>query len=485
MIKIENVSFQYSSGDKAAIENINLNIERGELVLLLGESGSGKTTLTRLINGLVPSFYDGTITGKVNVEGTNIVGLPIQAISNYVGSVFQDPRSQFFTTETTGEIAFSCENYGMTTEEIRERITKAVNVLQIDRLANRSIFDLSSGEKQLIAIASVYAYRPPIIVFDEPSSNLDNLSISKLGQVLEELKKQGITIVISEHRIHYLKELVDRVIYLKEGKIEKIYSGDDFRALSNEDLNSKGLRSLDLLSIKLPNETRKNVQDEKLVVEDLSFKYDKSDMVLQDLSLSASSGNIIGVVGRNGAGKSTFVDIVCGLQKEKKGRISINSKRLHPRDRIKNTYLVMQDSDYQLFTESVEKEIFLGNKIVNEKDRDILGRLGLEEYADRHPASLSGGQKQRLCFAVAYVRDSDVLCLDEPTSGLDYNSMVKVSNLLKDLASQEKTIILTSHDYEFLTSVCTHFFQIKDEADSRLYKLEDGTLEQLAAALQL
>ena len=201
MIEFKDVSFQYEQGSsKGKIENINLTIHDGEVVLICGESGCGKTTFTRLINGLIPHYYEGTLTGQTLVEGIDVKNVSLYALSGVVGSVFQNPRTQFFTVDTTSEIAFGCENLAINEEEINLRIEKTVSALKIENLLNRSLFALSGGEKQKIACASVSAMEPDIFVLDEPSSNLDMKSIRELKNVLREWKRQGKTIVIAEHR---------------------------------------------------------------------------------------------------------------------------------------------------------------------------------------------------------------------------------------------------------------------------------------------
>ena len=251
MIRIEDVSFRYSNSKDDALEHITLHIRKGEFVVLLGSSGCGKTTITRLINRLVPEFFEGELEGKIYIDGQDTSDMDIQDLAGIVGSVFQDPRSQFFATDTTAEIAFSCENVGLPREELCYRIERAANDLQITRLLERSIFELSSGEKQSVAIASVYALSPKILVLDEPSANLDSAATQHLMKILDSLKKQGYTIVISEHRVHYLKDIADRAILIENGKIKKEIRGEDFRNLSNKEANAMGLRSINLLSVSL------------------------------------------------------------------------------------------------------------------------------------------------------------------------------------------------------------------------------------------
>lgn len=481
LIRIENVNFRYAACELGALHNINLHVSKGELVVLLGGSGCGKTTITRLINRLVPEFFEGELTGTVLVNGRDISAQSIQSLAGTVGSVFQDPRSQFFATDTTAEIAFSCENIGIPQKELITRIEKAAGDLKISRLLDRSIFELSSGEKQAVAIASVYALSPKILVLDEPSANLDARASIHLMEVLQHLKKQGYTIVISEHRIHYLKDIADRAILIEDGRISRELSTEAFKNLTNEAANSLGLRSMDLQATAPPGVSARFIGN-GLRLENISFGYDRKNLVLKDISLDIPKGAVVGIVGNNGVGKSTLLDIICGLKKEHTGEVFINESPASAKARIQKSYLVMQDSDYQLFTESVEKELYLGIRFdssFRRKGAGLLEHVGLAEVTSRHPASLSGGQKQRLCIAVACMKDAEIICLDEPTSGLDYRNMKRVSVLLQKLSAQGKTVLLTSHDFEFLLSACTHICHLKNGTVNQFFKIDTENSRQI------
>lgn len=481
MININNITFSYAKDEKAAIKNIELQIHEGEFVLLLGASGCGKTTITRLINGLIPEFYSGELAGEVLIEGKNTSDVYVSELSSIVGSVFQDPHSQFFTTDTTSEIAFSCENSGLERDDMITRVENVTNELDISHLLQRSIFKLSGGEKQSVAIASVCAYSPKIIVLDEPSANLDGYAIEKLRIMLEKLQAKGYTIIISEHRIHYLKELCNRVLYMKNGEIIQEFTKDEFNQLGNEKVHSMGLRALDLKSIHVQSHTIPSGED-LLKLFDITYYYNKKNSVITNLNFSASKGQIIGVVGKNGAGKSTFMELICGLLREKNGSVHIKNKIANIKYRNKDTYLVMQTSDYQLFTESVETELYLGaesDENLDKKGKELIEKLNLSDYLQRHPASLSGGQKQRLCIAVAYMKEADIVCFDEPTSGLDYNSMKSVSKIIREMSASGKSIIVVTHDYEFLLKCCTHAMYMKNHKTNDFFPITDKTKNKL------
>ena len=245
MIELEKISFRHENADVPSLKNVSLTIADGECVLLCGESGSGKTTITRLINGLIPHFYEGELEGFAMVNGLNVTEAELYETAKLVGSVFQNPRSQFFCVDTTSELAFGCENMGMPENEVHACVDAAAKELKIENLLGRSIFELSGGEKQKIACASVSALRPQVMVLDEPTSNLDLQAIEELKQTLLAWKAEGKTIVIAEHRLSWLKEICDRVICMKDGEVDFDIPMTEFEQYSAEQLHKMGLRSLD------------------------------------------------------------------------------------------------------------------------------------------------------------------------------------------------------------------------------------------------
>ena len=442
MLEFQDVSFTYKNSDKQVLQNVNFKINKGECVLLTGISGSGKSTLIHLMNGLIPTLYEGKLEGKILFNNVDIKNIKTYEISKNIGYVSQDPRGHFFTTNTTSELVFAMENYGISFDNMNKKYSEIVDLLELEKIVNKNIIYISSGERQKIAIGCSLTLEPKIIILDEPSSNLDFYMTKKLTQLIEKLKRSGYTIVIAEHRIHYIQKIIDRVLVVNDGKIieKTIYD------LKNND--EIPLRSLDIFNLELDNILYDDNNELLMKLNNISYKH-----ILTNITSSIFQGDIIGLIGKNGVGKTTLLRLLANIIKSDKGNIQ---GEYIP-------FLVMQDMDYQFFTESVESEMNFGIEgNEDEKINYLLLELGLIEYKDKIPFELSGGQKQRLLIAISALSNVNLLMFDEPTSGLDYLNMNKVSRLLKKL-SRNSALIVATHDIEFLYKTCNRVIYLDEK----------------------
>jgi len=468
--EIENIIFNYATqNDAAAINDVSFQVRKGECLLLTGLSGCGKTSILRLLNGLIPRYYEGALSGNILIGRKNIVNLPIYEVSKKAATVFQNPKSQFFNLDTTSEILFFLENTGTPFDLMRERLGEIASFLHIEHLLDRNIFNLSGGEKQMIAIASALASDTEIILFDEPTSNLDVFYIEKIAQVLRKLKAAGKTIIISEHRLYFLKDIIDRALILKDEKIAHSLSAAEFAGLTEKRRKELLLRPVMLDGRVFARDpqtggkpsagdsaAQSTQRAQMLYIERLLYRFPKEkNPVVAVENLSLGFGNITALVGKSGQGKSTFVHCLAGLTNPNKEAVFIGGKKLSAAKRLELSYLVMQDVGYQLFTESVGDEIALGkNKHNRALDTDrVLSALNLTQLKERHPLSLSGGQKQRVSIGAAVASGAQLLIFDEPTSGMDYFHMKETASLIKSVRAPDRLILIISHDFEFLSLV--------------------------------
>lgn len=478
MIEFKDVSFTYESGEtENNLSHINLTIQDGETILFCGESGCGKTTLTRLINGLIPHYYGGKLTGQVLLDGKELKDYPLYQIGQRVGSVFQNPRTQFYNVDTTSEIVFGCENMALPVPEMRKRLEETAHSLKLEKLLNRSLFALSGGEKQKIACAGVSIMEPDVLVMDEPSSNLDASSILDLRAILAFWKSQGKTIIVSEHRLYYLRGLADRFIYITGGKVEKDYSAAEFESLTEQQRAKLGLRTFILEDLLPPKALPQAGQQMEL--HNFCFAYKNEPETLHIRESKIPANRIVGIIGNNGAGKSTFSRCFCGLEK-RCGEVIWNGRTYRPKDRLNTCYMVMQEVNHQLFTETVLDEVLISMEEENQEwAEEILAELDLIGFKDRHPMSLSGGQKQRVAIASAIASKRSILFFDEPTSGLDYKHMKEVANVLKQVRDAGITLYVITHDLELLLDCCTDIVHFEDGSIIDKFQMDEAGLEKI------
>lgn len=510
-LELVNVSFAYADAEGRlgadVLRDISLAVPRGQCVVLTGPSGCGKTTVMRLLNGLVPQVYAGDVRGRVLVGDRDAAQMPLHEIAAVIGSVFQNPRSQFFNLDTTSEVAFACENVGMPEAEVRRRVHRTAQELGMMHLMSRDIRALSGGQRQLVALASVYAPGPDVLLLDEPTAALDVSSMRLLAQVVKRCRALGRTVVVSEHRLWWLRGIADRVVHLDGGHV-----AHDWTAAQFETLPAKGRRALGLRAWRLeeldegdgegegegdgegersvasladsPRAPRADPSRTALALDGVRAGYRRGGDVLRAASASFDAGAVTAVVGGNGSGKSTLARCVAGLHRERAGRVLLDGQATPCRRRAGRVYLVMQEPGYQLFGDTVEAELRAALRsacgreggrrapVPDEDERlaDALARFGLGHLAARHPLSLSGGERQRLAIAAGVLQGARVMLLDEPTSGLDRRNMLRVACELRRARDAGVCVAVITHDYEFLRTVCTN-----------VVRLRDGALEPISA----
>jgi len=493
LIKIKDFTFYYSGAEKPALKGINLEIEDGEFVLVTGPSAGGKSSLCRCINGLIPHFYGGKVAGRVEVQGLNTAEHPPKELATRVGMIFQDPENQLVTQDVEREIAFGLENLAFPRDLIARRIEESLDTLGIAALRQRPLHELSGGEKQKIAIASVLALHPEILMLDEPTSELDPKSAEEVLSIVQRLNDElGITVILVEHRLDRVIQHVDRLIVLDGGKIVVDGKTRDVLHQNYQELCQAGVgippviklahqlkamgvahtqtpltvkegrimlhEVLTKISGELPKHDEKNIGKPVIEVEKLWHVYPDSPAALRNVNLKVSEGEFVAIMGRNASGKTTLVKHFNGLLPPTKGQVAIDgidTRKATVAELARKVGFVFQNPNDHLFADTVEEEIAftlknlgLGEGEVRLRIDEVLARFGLEEYRKKYPRDLSGGEKQRVALASVLAIQPGILILDEPTRGMEYRLKSELMNFLHEYAGQGNTVILVTHDVE-------------------------------------
>lgn len=460
LIQARDLAYTYPFQHERALDGVSFELRRGEAMLVTGPSGCGKSTLMRILNGLIPEHFRGTLEGSLEICGEKCPA-PLERISRRVGTVLQNPEEQIMATVVEEEVALALEWQSVPRAEMRERVDAALRVMDLSDLAGRSVFSLSSGERQKCVIASVVAASADVVVMDEPTANLSPEATEDLAGIVARLKERGVAVVIVDHRLYWLRGVVDKVLVLNGGKTVAALEGlDCLERLGNlESLDSLGLRRIDVSRPDLCDAADlSGAVPPSVVLRDLSFRYTRrSRWIYRGISAALPRGKITAVVGANGAGKTTLARLLCGLLRPASGDIEIDSVPCPPRRRRDNVAFVMQQMDIQLYMRTVEEELLFSapRSVPKAERRKDAGRwlevFGLSHLKDRHPHSLSGGEKQRLVVACALMKRPSLLILDEPTSGLDGRNMRIIARELREYASRGGTVLLITHDLELLS----------------------------------
>jgi len=454
MLEIENLTVKYHTRSVPAVSSLSLTIEKGEFVLLTGDSASGKSTAMQAVCGFIPSIVPAKVSGHVRINGKELQD-PLD-IARTVCMVQQDPETQFCTDTVREEVAFGPENFCRPRDEIVRTVDKSLKDVGASDLIDRKLSTLSGGEKQKVAIASVLALEPELVILDEPTSSLDPRSVKEAVQAIRALGSQrALTTIVVEHRVDRFLNLASRIVRMKDGRITSNASTKDpeYGRIIAEERAGPGYPRL--------------ARREKIVLsaDSISYDIDGKD-ILKNVSFNVRDGSIVALMGENGAGKTTLLRHISGLTKPKKGRITVfdrvngNGTETDPWTLAEDVGFVFQNPNHQIFGETVEKEIEFASVNFQKplvKAKEEARRFASEEGVDQttHPNCLSLGQKRRLNIISSSVHGPRLLLLDEPFVGQDRNNAFRIAQLLANLQKDGRTVIIVTHDLEFARAFCT------------------------------
>ncbi len=499
IICFKDFTFQYYSQAEPTLHNINLTINRGEKVLIVGPSGSGKSTIGNCINGLIPFVYRGQIQGSLEIDGMYVnegkgkKARSLFDLSKKVGTVLQDPDGQFVGLNVAEDIAFALENDNVPLSDMQKKVNTIAKIVDMDRFLDSNPYELSGGQKQRVSLAGVMVDDVDILLFDEPLANLDPKTGKTAIELIDDLHEDGKTIIIVEHRLEdVLHRHIDRIVVINDGRIvmndtpDKVlssnvliehgireplyltackYAGCDITS----DMKPSSLSTLDIDKVK-PNlvEWYKNVKDvptksfnkPALTIQNVSFSYDGVRPILKDVNATIYEGEMLSIVGKNGAGKSTLSKLIVGFENQDEGKIyvdDIDLSNLSIKERAEHVGIVLQNPNQMISKTMIYDEIALGLKIrgysdteIDEKVTKVMKVCGLAPFKKWPISALSFGQKKRVTIASILVLNPKILILDEPTAGQDYYHYSEIMEFLKELNENGQTIILITHDMHLM-----------------------------------
>ncbi|MEM3061496.1 MAG: energy-coupling factor transporter ATPase [Candidatus Bathyarchaeia archaeon] len=510
-IFLKSVNYWYPFQEKPVLNNVNLNVEKGEMALLIGPTGCGKSTLCLCLTGMIPHKLGGKLEGEVIVNGVNVLNSTVSEMAKHIGIVFQNPDEQLTCLYVEDEVAFGPENLMLPPEEVKSKVNEALEFVGLSEFKDRIVYDLSGGQKQRLAIAAVLAMRPSVLVLDAPISNLDPRGASEILHVIDDIRKEHkLTTLIVEHKIDELITLVDRVLVMdKQGRVvmntdpksilEKLpYLRDELGLWAPQlaeivtELKNKGFSIDEIpltleeatsifskLNIKLSTTEGKKVSKELksiepiISVKDLTLVYPDGTVAVKDVSFDVLPGEFVTIVGQNGSGKTTTAYNLIGVLKPTKGQVIIAGKdtKKTPIDVIaRDITYVFQYPEHQFIDDKVYKEIaFELNKRkdiygedIDKKVDEILNEIGLLEYKDRHPYNLSLGEKRLLSASEMTLIKPKIIILDEPTYGQDMRHNYRLMNYMADLNRKGTTIVMITHDMRLVTEYASRVIAMKD-----------------------
>jgi energy-coupling factor transport system ATP-binding protein len=488
-VAVNGVTFTYHGADRPALRGVSLVQNAGEMIGVMGASGAGKSTLAKCLNRIVPEFEDGEFHGAIFIAGESLEVLRVCDVAPKVGMVFQDFESQLFSTNVAHEVAFAMEQVGMDRAEMDRRILPALEAVGLRGFEHRDPMSLSGGEKQRLAIASVLALRPSVIVLDEPTTDLDPEGRAEVFDLTKRLRGQGLSLIVIEHESEELRA-ADRIVVLREGEIAADGPPSEVFART-ELLTACGVRppglghALELLGIDAQPKSVDQAQDEIvrayprlartaadkvtgsqpqppasaahafIGIENVSYNYVGGPRVLDAIDLKVEAGEFLAIVGQNGSGKTTLAKHIVGLLHPATGRVTIDGKdraQMRPAETAREAAYVFQNPDHQIFAATVEEEVAFGPRNFGLPDDEIRRRcdealeaVGLQNERQSDPFLLSKGERQRLAVASVLVLRPRMLILDEPTTGLDHREQLRMMALVRDLNRAGIAIVIITH----------------------------------------
>ncbi len=485
MIEFDALTYRYPGSQAPVLQDLSLEIDDGEFLLVVGPSGAGKSTFLRCLNGLVPHFYGGTLSGQVRVLSLDPVALGPRGMASVVGFVLQDPEAQFVVDKVEDELAFALENQGLDPLVMRKRVEEVLDQLSIAHLRHRSVNTLSGGERQRVAIAAVMTLQPQVLVLDEPTSQLDPQAAEEVLDTLVKLNQDlGLTVILSEHRLERVVQYADRMLYFPgEGQAPLL---DEPRAVLGEMPFTPPLvalaKALDWSplpltikegrpfarkhrlngdSVKVAGDAMPPESPLSISIQDVGFSYN-GHPALQNISLDVRRGEFVALMGRNGSGKTTLLKQIIGLLKPKQGQVqltgpnghgTVSTRTANVEDLIDFVGYVPQNPNALLFNDTVRQELdftLRGHRLPPGDYDELLGALGLTAHAERYPRDLSVGERQRVALASILVANPYILLLDEPTRGLDYEQKEALVRFLQQEKGRQRTVVMATHDVELV-----------------------------------
>ncbi|MBU1158026.1 MAG: ATP-binding cassette domain-containing protein [Candidatus Thermoplasmatota archaeon] len=454
MLEVSHLCVRYENRSIPAVQDISFSIGHGEFVVLAGDSASGKSTVMQAVCRFIPEIIPAELSGSIRIDGDELVD-PIDT-ARFIAMVQQDPETQFCTETVEEEVAFGLENLRFKEEDIRRRVHEALEMVNASHLIDQSISTLSGGEKQKVAIASMLALDPRILILDEPTSSLDPKSVAEVVSAIEKLRTvRSMTVVIVEHRVRGFIDMATRIILMDRGKIVHDFTVEDLK-FAGICKSLTGARSYPKI---VPREGT------VLTINNLSYQTG-GKKILDDVGLTVTDGAVVALMGENGAGKTTLLKHIMGLIKVSSGSIEFKNHRITENNPVepwilgRDIGLVFQNPNHQMFEKTVEKEIKFGPENFGTSMEEVKNTIasfesteGVRRYV--HPQCLSFGQKRRVNIRSASAHGPSILLLDEPFAGQDENNVSKIMELLANLQRSGKTIIVVTHDIQFARGFCT------------------------------